>query len=82
MPAAAGSPDEHTAGPVTVAPPRQADRVTDELRAAILGLDLLPGSLLGTRPGTEVRGFPDAGPGGAGPGHGAYRRLDGAGGSG
>ena len=54
MPAAAGSPDEHTAGPVTVAPPRQADRVTDELRAAILGLDLLPGSLLSER-GLEQR---------------------------
>lgn len=54
MPATAGSPDEPERGRAAAGSPRQADRVTDELRSAILRLDLLPGSLLSER-GLEQR---------------------------
>ena len=49
MPADARSTDEPGPRAPAPGPPRQSDRVTDELRSAILRLDLLPGSLLTER---------------------------------
>lgn len=49
MPADARSTDEPGPRAPAPGPPRQSDRVTDELRSAILRLDLLPGSLLSER---------------------------------
>lgn len=49
MPADARSTDQPGSRAPAPGPPRQAERVTDELRAAILRLDLLPGAVLSER---------------------------------